>query len=66
MRGSSREEEGKGRVANEFINACEEEDAKHVRDDTVQVRSERKEGRKKEGKPCVKAKKSEKSKTRLD
>ncbi len=49
MRGSSRkEEEGKGCVANEFINACEEEGAKHVPDDTVQVRSERKEGRTKE------------------
>ncbi len=42
MRGSSRkeEEEGERMLANEFINACEEEEgAKHVRDDTVQVRS---------------------------
>ncbi len=58
MRGSSRKEEGGGggerMLANEFINACEEEGAKHVRDDTLQVRKERK--------PCVKASKSKKSK----
>jgi hypothetical protein len=51
-RGSSRkEEEGERKLANEFINACEEEGAKNVRNDTLQER-----------KPCVKARKSEKSK----
>jgi len=38
-------------LANEFINTCEEEGAKNVRNDTLQER-----------KPCVKARKSEKSK----
>jgi hypothetical protein len=38
-------------LANELINACEEEGAKNVRNDTLQER-----------KPCVKARKSEKSK----
>jgi hypothetical protein len=40
MRGSRRkeeDEEGERMLANELINACEEEGAKHVRDDTVQV-----------------------------